>query len=133
MINMINVQLKELYANDKDMLGYIDYLLKRFRKVDVYDDFHQLIHLLSDIEDFGERFEMQRALSYIYFYFPEGASVTILPPIEENGFDYIYEFTCSNEVICLDPNKRVKIPLQKFKELDDAELDDFFQFDLELL
>lgn len=133
MINMINVQLKELYANDKDMLGYIDYLLKRFRKIDVYEDFHKLIHLLSDIKDYGERFEMQRALSYIYFYFPVGASVTILPPIEENGFDYIYEFTCSNEVICLDPTKRVKIPLQKFKELDDVELDAFFQFDLELL
>ena len=130
MINMINVQLKELYANDKDMLGYIDYLLKRFRKVDVYDDFHKLIHLLSNIKDYDERFEMQRALSYIYFYFPEGASVTILPPIEENGFDYIYEFTCSNEVICLDPTKRVKIPLQKFKDMDDNELDAYFQFDL---
>ena len=133
MINMINVQLKELYANDKDMLGYIDYLLKRFRKVDVYDDFHKLIHLMGDIKDYDERFEMQRALSYIYFYFPEGASVTILPPIEENGFDYIYEFTCSNEVICLDPTKRVKIPLQKFKDMDDVELDEYFQFDLELL
>ena len=130
MINMINVQLKELYANDKDMLGYIDYLLKRFRKVDVYDDFHQLTHSLGDIKDYDERFEMQRALSYIYFYFPEGASVTILPPIEENGFDYIYEFTCSNEVICLDPTKRVKIPLQKFKDMDDNELDAYFQFDL---
>ena len=130
---MNTITLKELYANDKDMLGYIDYLIKRFRKVDVYDDFHQLIHLMGDIKDYNERFEMQRALSYIYFYFPEGASVTILPPIEENGFDYIYEFTCSNEVICLDPTKRVKIPLQKFKDMDDVELDDFFQFDLELL
>ena len=130
---MDTITLKELYANDKDMLGYIDYLVNRFRKVDVYDDFHKLIHLLSDIKDYGERFEMQRALSYIYFYFPLGASVTILPPIEENGFDYIYEFNCSNEVICLDPTKRVKIPLQKFKELDDVELDDYFQFELELL
>ena len=133
MINMINVQLKELYANDKDMLGYIDYLLKRFRKVDVYDDFNKLIHLLRNIKDYDERFEMQRALAYIYFYFPEGASVTILPPIEENGFDYIYEFTCSNEVICLDPTKRVKIPLQKFKDMDDNELDAYFQFDLDLM
>ena len=130
---MNTITLKELYANDKDMLGYIDYLIKRFRKVDVYDDFHQLIHLMGDIKDYDERFEMQRALSYIYFYFPEGASVTILPPIEENGFDYIYEFTCSNEVICLDPTKRVKIPLQKFKDMDDVELDEYFQFDLELL
>lgn len=129
----INKHLKEYYAGDRDMLGYIDYLIKRFRKVDVYDDFNKLIHLMGDIKDYDERFEMQRALSYIYFYFPEGASVTILPPIEENGFDYIYEFTCSNEVICLDPTKRVKIPLQKFKELDDVELDEYFQFNLELL
>lgn len=131
---MFNTELlKQLHRGNKPVLQYIDYLIERFRTVEVYEDFHQLIHLLSDIEDFGERFEMQRALSYIYFYFPEGASVTILPPIEENGFDYIYEFTCSNEIICLDPTKRVKIPLQKFKELDDTELDDFFQFDLELL
>lgn len=119
-------QLKQAYKNNAEVLRYIDYLMNRFRTVEVYEDFHQLVHLFSDIEDLDLRFDLQRAVSYVYFYFPIGASIQINPI--ENDFEV--EFTTSNEVIYLDA-KRVKIPLQKFKDLDDAELDDFFQFGLE--
>lgn len=129
-MKMNATKLKQLHKGNEDLINYIDYLIARFRTVEVYEDFHRLIHLLSDTKDFGERFEMQRALAFIYYYFPEGACVTIYPPIEENGFDYLYEFTCSNEAICFDPSKRVKIPLQKFKDLEDSDLDDYFQFEL---
>ena len=124
-------QLKQYYAEDKNILGYIEYLESKFNTVEVYEDFHQMIHLMADIKDYEQRFQMQRALSFIYFYFPFGASVTVLPPIEENGFDYIYEFTCNKDLITLDA-KRIQLPLQKFKDMEDVELDVFFMFDLEI-
>lgn len=124
-------KLKQQFAEDKNILGYIEYLESRFGKVDMYEDFHELIHVMADVEDYAERFQMHRALHYIYFYFPFGASVTVYPPNEENGFDYIYEFTCNKDLITLDA-KRIQLPLQKFKDMEDVELDVFFMFDLEI-
>lgn len=122
-------QLKKQYIEEKNILDYIDYLIETYETVDVVPDLSDIIQLVSDIEDFNIRYHVQRVIALIYHNFEYVTGIT-MSAVETNGKrDCEFKFSYTDWKNVFDSHT-VKINLSDVREMDEEEIQEYFEIGL---